>query len=261
MWSVLARLMTGEMPMRPGLIAALMIGLATPAAALDLGNMSAAEQDDFRAAVRSYLIENPEVLMEAIAVLDQRQAEAAARNDATLAQFNREALFNDGYSWVGGNPDGDVTLVEFLDYRCGYCRRAHDEVAELVNGDGNIRFIIKELPILGEQSTLSSQFAIAVKQLHGDAAYFEVHEALMSMRNDATAESLTRLATAFDIDPAPVMARMTSPEVAAEIATTRSLADTLKITGTPTFVLQDQMLRGYVPLDQMQQIVAQLRGN
>ncbi len=240
---------------------ALMIGLMTPALAQDITQMTDAERSAFQAEVRAYLIENPEVLMEAIGILDERRAAAEAAGDIALAQANAAALFNDGYSWVGGNPDGDVTLVEFMDYRCGYCRKAHDEVASLIESDGNIRFIVKEFPILGEQSTLSSQFAVAVKQLHGDDTYFQIHEALMTMRQDATADSLGRLAQAFGLEPEPILAQMAGPEVAAVIAQNHALGQTMQISGTPTFVLNDQMVRGYVPLAQMQQIVAEIRSD
>jgi len=221
--------------------------------------MTDAEREAFRAEVRAYLLDNPEVLMEAIAVLEQRQSQAALANDANLARAYSEQIRNDGYSWVGGNPEGDITLVEFMDYRCGYCRRAFDEVNALIETDGNIRFVVKEFPILGEQSTLSAQFAIAVHQLHGDAAYKLVHDALMTLQSDVTPEVLTRLAETFDLDPAPILDRMVGPEVATVIATNRMLADQLQISGTPTFVFEDNMVRGYVPLEQMQAMVAQLR--
>ena len=106
--------------------------------------------------MQAYLLENPEVLVEAMDVLNARQAAADAQNDATLVKTNADAIFNDPASWVGGNPEGDITLVEFTDYRCGYCRKAYDEVAELVKSDGNIRFIVKEFPILGEASLTSA---------------------------------------------------------------------------------------------------------
>ena len=239
----------------------LLFCLAAPAAALDIDAMTDAERAQFRAEVRAYLLENPEVLMEAITILQDREADAEVVADQELALANADALFNDGYSWVGGNPDGDITLVEFMDYRCGYCKQAFAEVNELVAADGNIRFIVKEFPILGEQSVLASQFAIAVKNAHGDAVYETIHEALMTMRNDITAESLTRLAEAFDLDPAPIFALMSGPEVASVLAANAALGNAMQISGTPTFVLQDQMLRGYVPLAQMQEIVALVRAD
>ena len=238
----------------------LLLALGTPLAALDIAAMTDAERDAFRAEVRAYLLENPEVLMEAIGILQQREDAAQLDVDQQLAVAHADALFNDGHSWVGGNPDGDVTMVEFMDYRCSYCKQAFAEVEQLISGDGNIRFIVKEFPILGEQSTLAAQFAIAVKQTHGDAVYAQVHEALMTLRSDITPETLGRIADAFGLDPAPLMVTMASPEVAAVLAENAALGTALQISGTPTFVVQDQMLRGYVPLEQMQQIVATVRG-
>ena len=240
---------------------ALTLGLATQAAATDLEAMSDAERSAFRDEVRAYLLDNPEVLMEAIGVLEQRQAQAETLADQQMAQTNMDAIQNDGFSWVGGNPDGDITIVEFMDYRCGYCKRAFPEVETLLETDGNIRFIVKELPILGDQSTLASQFAIAVQQLHGDDAYKFVHDTLMNMRGDITQDSLSQLASTVGFDAAPIFERMASPEVARVLQANMELAQRLQISGTPTFVFDDQLVRGYVPLDQMASIVEELRAN
>lgn len=250
------------MPLRQSLRLALPLLslLATPLAALELDTMTDAQRAAFRAEVRAYLLDNPEVLMEAIAVLDDRQRTAEAAADIDLARANAAALFDDGYSWVGGNPEGDITIVEFMDYRCGYCKRAFPEVEELLASDGNIRFIVKELPILGPQSELAAQFAVAVQQLHGDAAYKDVHDALMLLRGDVTPDSLTRLAEEFGLDSGPIMARMEGAEVAQVLGENRALAQRMQISGTPTFVMEDQMVRGYIPLAQMELIVADLRG-
>lgn len=237
------------------------LGLAAPAAAFDLTSMTGAERDAFRAEVRAYLMENPEVLMEAIGVLEQREAQAQAANDETLLATNAKDIFEDGHSWVGGNVEGDITLVEFVDYRCGYCRKAHDEVAELVKGDGNIRFILKEFPILGEQSVLSSRFAIATLQLEGPEAYKKVHDALIAFRGNVDGESLKRLGQDMGLDAEALMARMDAPEVSDVIAQNHALAQRMQVSGTPTFVVETQMLRGYVPLDSMRQIVADIRKN
>jgi protein-disulfide isomerase len=237
----------------------LAFGLAVPAQAFDVTSMTDAERDAFRAEVRSYLIENPEVLMEAISVLEKRQQDAQAVNDETLLKVNAEDLFNDGYSWVGGNPDGDVTIVEFSDYRCGYCRKAFPEVSELVESDGNIRFVVKEFPILGDDSTASSRFAIAVKQVAGDDAYKTAHDALITLRGKATNETLRRMAVDMGLDADAVMAQMNAPEVDEVIRKNHELAQRLQISGTPTFVMDDRMLRGYVPLDGMREIVKDIR--
>lgn len=245
---------------RFAVIAAFTTLLASPVAALDLETMSDAERQVFRAEVRAYLLENPEVLMEAIAVLEQRQSEQKVVDDSTLVQVNAEALFNDGFSYVGGNPDGDITMVEFLDYRCGYCKRAHPEVTKLISTDGNIRYIIKEFPILGDQSVLASRFAISTRQNAGDEAYAKVHDALMTFRGDISETSLHRLATDLSLDAGLIIDGMNSDEVSAIISTNHALGQIMQINGTPSFIVGDQMLRGYVPYDSMMEIVAELRG-
>ena len=243
------------MPLRRLAFAALLAMPALPADALDLSAMTEAERDAFRAEVRAYLLEHPEVLTEAIAVLQQREAEAQLAAERALLADNAQAVFDDGYSWVGGNPEGDVTVVEFMDYKCGYCRRAHPEVEDLVEGDGNIRFVLKEYPILGPQSELASRFAIATQIVHGPDAYKDVHDALMTFEADIDEAALTRLAEALALDPAPVMEMLQSEEVNAVIEANYALAQTLGISGTPSFVFGDELVRGYIPLPEMQQIV------
>lgn len=233
--------------------------LASQATALDLGAMSTEERALFREEVRAYLMDNPEVIMEAVNSLEARQAEAQAQADLTLVSDHAEAIFNDGFSVVGGNPEGDITLVEFMDYRCGYCKRAHGEIEQLLELDGNIRFIVKELPILGEQSVLASRFVIAAKHAHGEEAYKSLHDALMVFNGDITIESLRRLAETYSLDTAPIEAGMEDDAVTAELTATRALAQALRISGTPTFVLHDEMLRGYLPADQMLSIIDEKR--
>ena len=241
-------------------IALAALTLATPALAFDIEALSEAEREAFRAEIRDYLLDNPEVLMEAIGVLEAREQAAQADADSEMLAALSEDINDDGYSWVGGNPDGDITLVEFMDYRCGYCRRAFEAVEGLVAEDGNIRFVLKEFPILGEQSLLASQFAVAMKQLHGDDAYKDAHDALMTMTTDVTEEALSRLADGLGYAFDPLLARMSGPEVEAEIAATRALAQALQINGTPTFVLADQLVRGFVPAEAMAAEIARIRG-
>jgi protein-disulfide isomerase len=151
-------------------------------------------------------------------------------------------------------------MVEFLDYRCGYCKRAHPEVTKLIKTDGNIRYIIKELPILGEQSVSASRFAISTQQIAGDEAYAKVHDNLMTFRGDISDTSLRRLANDMGLDADAIMEGMNSDTVSDIIAANHALAQIMQINGTPSFVMGDQMLRGYVPYDTMLEIVAELRG-
>ncbi|MEQ9257898.1 MAG: DsbA family protein [Roseovarius sp.] len=230
-----------------------------PATALDLASMSEAERQIFREEVRAYLLENPEVIMEAVAVLEQREAQAEAEADVAAIRENAEAIFNDGYSWVGGNPEGDITLVEFMDYRCGYCRRAAPEVTDFITFDGNVKLIVKEFPILGEQSVLSSRFAIATKQIAGDEAYESVHDALIAYTSEITQDSLARLGQSLDLDTDAIIAHMDSPEVSAVIAANHQLAQKLGISGTPSFVMENRMLRGYLPREEMEALAEEIR--
>lgn len=231
----------------------------TAGAAGGLGEMTAAERAQFHAEVRAYLIENPEVIAEALEVLQSRQDMAALQRDEQLLVDNAAYLQNDPNSWVGGNPDGDITVVEFMDYRCGYCRKAIEAVEELVKSDGNIRLVLKEFPILGDDSVASSRFAIAVLQLHGPDAYKAAHDALMVLRGTPDSETLTRLATDLGLDPTPVLARMNADEVTAVLAANRALADVMSLSGTPAFAINKTLLRGYVPLEGLRAIVADER--
>lgn len=240
-----------------GLIAGL---AALPALAEDTA-MTEAERTALHAEIRAYLLEHPEVLVEAMTVLQSREDEAASQRDLMLVSSESDAIFASPNDWVGGNPEGDITLVEFMDYRCSYCRKAYTDVTELVETDGNIRFVVKEFPILGEASLLSSQFAIAVRMLHGDAAYAAAHHALISLRGEPGSDSLSRLATELGHDPAPILARMGGEDIKAVIADNYALAEKMGISGTPAFVMKDLIMRGYAPLEDMRAIVADARSD
>lgn len=231
------------------------LGLVTLTALPVSAEMTDAEREAFRAEVRAYLLENPEVLIEAMDVLQGRQEQSAAQRDLQMLSDNADRIYNSPGDWAGGNLEGDITVVEFMDYRCGYCKKAFADVEELVKTDGNIRFVLKEFPILGEASVLASKFAIAVRLLHGDDAYKAAHDELMVMRGDVTAETLARLAEDLGHDAAAVAAKMDAPEVVAIIEENHKLASLMEINGTPAFVIDQTMVRGYVPLDGMRQIV------
>ena len=241
------------------LATALMLGAtALPAAAFDLKAMTDAERAAFGEAVRDYLMENPEVLVEAITVLEQRRVADEADNDLALVAANRDAIFSDGHSWVGGNPEGSLTLVEFVDYRCGVCRNVYEQVEGIVASDGDIRFILKEFPILGQESDLAARFAVAVQQLAGDDAYKQAHDELMVMRARVNADSLGALADKLGVDRDTVFNRMNTEEVTAVLRANHQLAERMGVMGTPTFVIGDEMLRG-VPRAGLEAVIADIR--
>ena len=152
-----------------------------------------------------------------------------------------------------------MTVVEFMDYRCSYCRRAHPEVNELIAGDGNIRYVVKEFPILGDESVAASRFAIAVRSVAGDAAYKDARDQLITVRGTMNEETFARIADDLGLDTDAILAEMGSPEVDRIIQENYALAQALEISGTPSFVFQTDMVRGYVPLESMKGIVQAIR--
>jgi protein-disulfide isomerase len=206
--------------------------------------------------IRNYLLEHPEIMMEMYAILEDRQRAATEETDKALVAAHAEAIFEDGFSHVGGNPDGNVTIVEFLDYQCGYCRRAHPELTELIETDGEIRWIIKEFPILGPNSELAARAALSTQVHAGEEAYMRLHRAMMESKTPVTDQSLDEILRTSDLDPQVIRGGMEDPRVTDRIAANHALARELSISGTPTFLFGDEMVRGYVPLEQMQALVA-----
>lgn len=240
------------------LIAAL--SLTTPAAQ---AQMTDAERAALRAEIRAYLLDNPEVIFEAVAEFERRTAMAQTDMDTTLVEINADELFFDTHSWVGGNPQGDLTLVEFVDYRCSFCRQAFPEMMQFVAEDANVRLVIKEFPILSPESELMSRFAIAVLQLGDADRYLRAHEALIGWTDPVTEVTLGALALDLGLDPAAVMARMRSSAVTNVLAENRSLAQRLQISGTPTFAMGTaaggELVRGFRRAEHLAGLAAQLR--
>ncbi|MEM9971130.1 MAG: DsbA family protein, partial [Pseudomonadota bacterium] len=174
-------------------------------------------------------------------------------------QENKGEIFDDGWSYVGGNPDGDVTIVEFLDYRCGFCKRAFPAVEELVASDGNIRLIVKEFPILGPASDLAARYAMATKRIEGDDAYKSVHDTMMGLKADLNERTLAMLSAEFDLNHEAIMAEMETDAVRDAIAANRALGARLSINGTPSFIMGENFVRGFVELEQMRAIVEDIR--
>jgi len=214
---------------------------------------------EFGEQVRSYLLQNPEVIFEAVAAFEQRSAQAQADMDRAILDANLDALFNDPNSWVGGNPEGDIALVEFLDYRCGFCKRAHEELLEVLEADSGIRLIVKEFPILGPESELASRFAIATLRLGGDDMYQQVNDTLIRHDGQITPEYLDELAEVLGLEFDAVVAEMESEAVSTILAENRALAQRLQISGTPTFVMETEMIRGYVEADVLLELAESLR--
>lgn len=233
-------------------ILALAAGLGLPAAAepLDLGAMSDEDRAAFREEVRTYLLENPEVILEAIQILEQRRTVAAEESDREMIEAHADRLFDDGFSWVKGNPEGDVTMVEFLDYRCGYCKKAQPAVAELLERDPNVRLVVKEFPILGPASVTAGKLALAALEL--DRSRFgELHEALMAYQGDLTEDAAYELAEEAGYDTDELRALADSTEIDDRLQQNYQLAQSLGLQGTPAFVVGNEIIRGFLPVEEL----------
>jgi protein-disulfide isomerase len=217
--------------------------------AMDINNLTNADRKVLQKEIRRYILENPDIIFEAADIVRKREAALEVQEDEELIQSNFNEIFYDNYSYVGGNPDGDITIVEFVDYKCGYCRKAAELVRELIAKDDNIRFVVKEFPILGEASLISSKFAIAVKNIGGPEKYKVAHDILLALTAEPTEIYLRRIAKELELNPEELFEAMQSDLVAQEIDQTGELAQKLQISGTPTFILGDQFLRGFVPLE------------
>jgi protein-disulfide isomerase len=247
--------------MRHILIAALMLsGVPGLAGAQNAStDMTEAERAVFRSEVRAYLLDNPEVIMEAINLLRQQEEAKAAESDRNLVVENSEALYSDDHSWVGGNPEGPITLVEFLDYQCGYCKAAHADIARLVAENPDLRLIVKELPILGPVSDYAARHALAVLGNDGPATYRRFADAMMTFEGRLSERAVDSLAEKAGADVPAMKAAAQGDRVAQSLEANLALAEALRISGTPTFVLGGEMLRGALPYADLKDLVDQTR--
>ncbi|MEC9433501.1 MAG: DsbA family protein [Pseudomonadota bacterium] len=223
------------------------------------GDLAPEDRAALRAEIRAYLLDNPEVIMEAIQVLEERRRDAAESEGRDLIARNAAAIFDDGYSHVAGNPQGDVTVVEFLDYNCGYCKKAHDDVRKLVETDPGLRYVVKEFPILGPSSVTAARAALAARAQDDGKRYMAFNDALMNHRGGLSDEDVWALAGEAGLDIAQLKTDAEDEDIRRAIEATYSLAKVLKIEGTPTFVIGDTIVRGYVPLDRLRETVADTR--
>lgn len=239
------------------LIAAALVAFvaAAPASAEEF---SAAEKAEIESTVRAYLLENPEIIIEAMQVLEQRQQAQAQSADIEMIAANHAALFQDGFSHVAGNPDGDITIIEFLDYNCPYCKRAHESVKTLIEADKKVRVVFKEFPILGPESTFASRAAMAA-QKQGGAIYSAFSDAMMEHKGRLEEEIIFGIAASSGVDLNKLKADMDDPTIAENIRKTYALARSLNISGTPGFVIGDTITRGFVPYEALREQVADAR--
>lgn len=225
------------------------LSLTSPASAQDLS------KDDVKKLALEAILENPEIIMQAIDILRAQENEDKASAQQQAFLDNKELLQNDPNAPVLGNPDGDVTIVEFFDYNCGYCKRAMVAMQAVLEKDKNIRVVYREFPILSEASVFASRAALASR---AQGKYEEFHWALMSAQTADEAAVLT-IAAQVGLDVAKLKVDMDAPEVVEHIQTSRDVANALQFTGTPSFIIGDEIVGGFIPQDVMEEVIADAR--
>jgi len=246
------------MTSRPRLIAAAcaaLLAIAVPQASR-ADEFSASQRGELERIVREYLVAHPEVIQEAMTELEKRQTAAdAEKHKAAVKQYS-EALFTSPRQVVLGNPNGNVTFVEFFDYNCGYCKRALDDMLTLLKDDPKLKVVLKEFPVLGPGSVEAAQVAVAVRmQDRTGKKYLEFHQKLLSGRGQADKARALAVAKDIGLDMGRLDKDLASPEVKATLQESFKLAEALGLNGTPSYVIGDNVVVGAVGLESLKEKV------
>ncbi len=233
---------------------------AAPAApsAPATSEFSAAQKKDIELIIKNYLVNNPEIFLEAQTALETKMEKEQAEKLKKAIAENAKEIYRDPTADVAGNPNGDITVVEFFDYNCGYCKRGLHDIVKLVDTDKNVRVVFKELPILSKGSEEASRVAIASGK---QGKYWEVHRAMLEAKGVMNEASALALAGKLGLDLDKLKKDMASPEVDAEIKKSEALAKKMGVNGTPHFLVGDRAIPG-APEDlyeQLEKHVTELR--
>jgi protein-disulfide isomerase len=249
--------MTPMIKILTGAGAAALLMLAPPVAAQEF---SPQQKGEIEQIIKSYLVSHPEVLQEAITELDKRQAAAEQEKSKSAIASNAAMLFNSKRQVVLGNPNGNVTLVEFFDYNCGYCKRAMADMLDLLKTDPNLRVVLKEFPVLGPGSVEAARVAVAARMQDKDGAkYLVFHQKLLGGRGQADKARALAVAKEVGFDMARIEADMESPEVKASLEETLKLGEELGLNGTPSYIVGSDVVVGAVGLDALRGKVSTAR--
>jgi len=205
---------------------------------------SSEQEEAIARIVRKTLVSRPEIIQEAIVALQQRETEREEQRKLSALSDSADTLFRSSFDPVAGNPKGDVTVVEFLDYNCPYCRKGFKSLEKFMAEDKNIRVVFKEFPIFGGASLVAARAALASKT---QGKYFAFHKALLEVDGRVTETSVFRIAESVGLDVDRLKKDMDNPEIAQSIAETKDLAGRLGINGTPAFYVGDKFIGGVPP--------------
>jgi len=218
--------------------------------------MTVEQKKAFEKVIRDYLLNNPEIILESMEKLRERERISQEKAASEKLATSKAPLFEHPMTPMSGNKNADVTLVEFFDYQCGYCKRVIDSMVNLVENDKNLRIVWKELPILGPNSRFAATAAMAAKK---QGKYFTFHVALMKSRGQLSPEAIIRTARKVGLDVAKLQEDMSDPKINAYLDETIQLAQSLGIRGTPGFIIGNRIIPGAVGLDQLKSYIAEER--
>jgi protein-disulfide isomerase len=218
-------------------------------------SISAGQRSEIEKIVHDYLVQHPEALQEAMAELEKRQvAEEAAKHEAAVKE-NASAIFNSPHQVTAGNPQGDVTFVEFFDYNCGYCKRAMSDMFDLLKTDPKLKVVLKEFPVLGPGSVEAARVAVAVRMQDRGKKYLDFHQKLLGGRGQADKARALAAAKEAGYDVARAEKDMNSDEVKATLAENFKIAEKLGLNGTPSYVIGNSVVVGAVGLAALKETV------
>lgn len=213
-------------------------------AAADAGAASGRlDRTEVEGIVRDYLLKNPEILLEVQDALETKQKEEQKLASQGVIRNQKDEIFNSAYDGIVGNPDGKVTIVEFYDYNCGFCKRAIEDMQALTKQDGDLRFVLKEFPILGPDSQKASVVSMAFHKMMPQK-YREFHTELLGGEGRATEAKAIKIALSLGADEAKLREHMKDPDIPDAISKTYDLANKLTITGTPSYVVGNEVIFG-----------------
>ena len=235
------------------LFSAMMLGLVPAANAVEFNDGQRQEMETF---IKNYLLSHPEILQEMSQILEQKQkqAEDEQRKDGLVK--NADQIFRDKADFIAGNPDGKVNMVEFFDYNCGWCKKGFPEVMSLLDTDKDLKFVLKEFPIFGEDSEYAAKAAIASGK---QGKYWNLHIAMFSHEGKITKESVDEIAAGIGLNMTQLKKDMEDPALTKILERNRALAQSLAINGTPAFIIDDKLVPGYLPKAELATAINEIR--
>jgi protein-disulfide isomerase len=230
--------------------------LAFPLAPASGAGFTPEQRKELESIIHDYLLKNPDVLIDALqAAEDKLKGEAHEKASQALSTRRRE-VFEDPDSPVAGNPQGDVTVVEFFDYRCPYCKQVEPALETLVREDRTLRFVYKEFPVLGPDSVVASRAALAAQK---QGKYDAFHQAMMAIKGQINDAAVYKVATSAGLDVDRLKRDMASPDIERMLKANNNLATALEIRGTPAFVIGNEIVPGAIDLGALKGLIADAR--